>query len=100
MITKIIADNETHGHIPEYDFVLDGDIVEIVRREAPALPSSARRLVISDDAREKGRKAAKGWDIYALETEWRDWIESKSVEVQSADAHFVAFCKKRGPIKR
>lgn len=100
MLNRIIVDNETHGHIPEYDFVLEGDMVTIVRREVAALPSSARRLMISEEAREKGRKAAKGWDIYALETDWREWVESKSIEVGSPDAHFVSFCKKRGPIKR
>ena len=101
MLTKIIQDNATHGHIPDYDFVMDGDFVDITRRdiEEPALPSS-RPAMISDEGREMAKKAARGWDIYALETEWRDWVRSKAIEVQAADAHFVAFCKKRGSIKR
>ncbi len=101
MMTKIINDNAVHGHIPEYDFVVDGDFIDIVRREtqSPPLPSS-RRLVISDDAREQAKKVARGWDIYALEVEWRDWVSGKAIEVQAPDAHFLAFCKKRGPFKR
>lgn len=101
MLTKILQDNATHGHIPEYDFSIDGDFLDIFRRDtaAPAL-SASKGLELSDEAREKARKVAKGWDIYALEADWRDWVDSKNIDVQAADAHFLAFCKKRGPFKR
>ena len=101
MLTKILQDNATHGHIPEYDFSIDGDFLDIFRRDttAPAL-SASKGLQVSEETREKARKIAKGWDIYALEADWRDWVDSKNIDVQAADAHFLAFCKKRGPFKR
>ena len=41
-------------------------------------------------------KAAKGWDVYALEREWREWLAKKE-NPDYSPASFVAFCKKRGP---
>lgn len=41
-------------------------------------------------------KAAKGWDVYALEREWREWLSTKE-NPDYSPASFVAFCKKRGP---
>jgi plasmid replication initiation protein len=101
MLTKIVSDNATHGHIPEYDLAIDGDFLDITKRQqlSPA-PSASKKLVISDEAREKARKVAKGWDLQVLEAEWREWIDTKAIEVQAPDAHFLAFCKKRGPFKR
>ena len=43
-------------------------------------------------------KVAKGWDIYVLEREWRDWLATKE-NPDYSPASFVAFCKKRGPCK-
>ena len=42
----------------------------------------------------KARAAAPGWDVYALEQEWREWI-SKKEPTKRPDAAFVAFCRKR-----
>ena len=33
MLTKIIEDNQKHGHIPDYTFELDGDLVKVRPRE-------------------------------------------------------------------
>ena len=42
----------------------------------------------------KARVAAPGWDVYALEQEWREWIAKKE-PAKRPDAAFVAFCRKR-----
>jgi len=39
---------------------------------------------------------AKGWDVYVLEREWREWLATKE-NPDYSPASFVAFCKKRGP---
>lgn len=100
MLNSTIADNNKISHIPDYEFEIDGDYVDITRRIAETPSLSASTLRVSDEARQQAKKAAKGWDIYALESEWREWVISKGIDVQAPDAHFVAFCKKRGPIKR
>lgn len=42
------------------------------------------------------RKVAKGWDVYALEREWREWLATKE-NPDYSPASFVAFCKQKGP---
>ena len=43
---------------------------------------------------EKAKKAAPGWDVYALEREWREWSADKEPP-QNSDAAFIAFCRKK-----
>lgn len=55
------------------------------RSSSPSLPPSAY---------EQAKKAAKGWDIYALEQQWRDWLAKKE-NPDYSPASFVAFCQKK-----
>ena len=43
---------------------------------------------------EKAKKAAPGWDVYALEHDWRAWIANKEIP-KNPDAAFIGFCKQR-----
>jgi hypothetical protein len=46
---------------------------------------------------ETARKFAPGWDIYALEAEWREWGQQrKEWPPTNPDGAFIAFCKRRG----
>jgi len=58
----------------------------------PTLESSAIRL--STETYEKAKKAAPGWDVYALEHDWRAWIANKEIP-KNPDAAFIGFCKQR-----
>jgi hypothetical protein len=60
----------------------------------PTLPGLFIQL--SPTIYESGRALAPGWDIHAVEAEWRTWIEKKGITPRRADAHFLAFCKRRG----
>jgi len=47
---------------------------------------------------EAAKKIASGWDIYALEAEWRNWgRKRKGWPPDNPDGAFINFCKKRGP---
>lgn len=97
LLQTIIADDLKHNHMPGYCVALEGDMVEMRPKqwaEPPALPSLALRL--SDTSYELARTYAPGWDVYGLEGEWRDWIAKKDITPANADAHFLAFCKRRG----
>jgi hypothetical protein len=51
----------------------------------------------SSTAYEQAKKASRGWDVYALEQEWREWLATKENPDYSA-ASFVAFCKKKSKL--
>lgn len=44
---------------------------------------------------DKARKAAPGFDIYALWQEWKDFAEGRSEPPRNIDAAFLGFCKRR-----
>ncbi|MDQ3827910.1 MAG: replication initiation protein, partial [Candidatus Tectomicrobia bacterium] len=43
---------------------------------------------------ERARKAAPGWDVYYLESEWREWIATKGKPEKPGPA-FIAFCRQK-----
>jgi hypothetical protein len=72
--------------------------------EAP-LPSSEDVLPpLPTEAYEQARREAPGYDIHALESEWREWwLSSGKPKLENAPAAFVGFCRsrnKRAPIQR
>jgi hypothetical protein len=102
LVTKIIEDDAQHDHMPRYAFTLDGEILTVRPKIDPKpaqLALSVSLLRISDGARERCKSLASGWDVYALEADWRGWVDEKAIPVKDADAHFTAFCKKRGSLR-
>jgi hypothetical protein len=97
LLQTIIADDERHNHMPGYSFTLEDDMVDIRPKEVaepPALP--VPHLQLKGETYDQARLLATGWDVYALESEWRDWIAKKNIKPGHPDAHFLAFCKRRG----
>jgi Replication initiator protein A len=97
LLQTILADDQEHDHLPDYSFTLNGSIVEIRPKSGnftPTLPGLLIRL--SPAIYETGRALAPGWDIHTIESEWRAWIEKKGITPRRAEAHFLAFCKRRG----
>lgn len=102
LVGKIIEDDSEHDYMPDYAFGFDDQIV-VIRPKKPtaqsALPFPFEGLRIDLDTYDEARKAAPGWDVHVLEDDWRSWVLGKNIVVRDADAHFVSFCKKRGPYK-
>lgn len=44
---------------------------------------------------EKAKQAARGFDIYYLEQEWREWIDKKGERPKNPDAAFIGFCRRK-----
>ena len=65
--------------------------VETVDFVPPALPNGGRHL--KSDTYEEARRRFKGYDIYHVEQEWRDWSAGKEPP-RNADAAFLAFFAK------
>jgi hypothetical protein len=55
---------------------------------------------LSGDATKGGASFRTDGTGHVLEGEWRSWVLDKGIAVKAADAHFLGFCKKRGPYKR
>ena len=112
------------GHIPDYDLHLEGPNAVFTRKEKgrgtpkaigsghrkrgtqaevgqdvpsglPPLPLLAAALRVSQDTMERAKKAAPGYDVYALYDDWKYFVSSQDQLPRSADAAFLGFCKKR-----
>ena len=102
LIGKIIEDDEQHGHMPDYGFVLDGNTVEVKPRKDvidTALPFALPSLRLSNDTHEQAKRLAPGWDVYGLEQDWRSWVADKGISVSAPDKHFLTFCETRAAYK-
>ncbi|MEO1322269.1 MAG: replication initiator protein A [Pseudomonadota bacterium] len=98
LVKAIIDDDEKHDHFPTYRLTLEEEMI-IIKRKAETPSLLAGPGFVSERAKEEARRHAPGWDIYALEDDWRSWVRTKKIQVENPDAHFVKFCKSRGAYK-
>jgi plasmid replication initiation protein len=100
-----------HNHLPDYHLTYDekSDMVMFINREnkwvESPLPSDDETLPpLPAEAYEDARAAAPGYDIHALEREWREWWATGGKQtLVDPPAAFVGFCRsrhKRAPIRR
>ena len=54
-------------------------------------PRERSRTPLKSETYDKARAAAPGWDIYVLESEWREWATECP---RNPDAAFIGFCRK------
>jgi predicted nucleic acid-binding protein len=100
-----------HDHLPDYRVAFNDetDQVTFYNRESwweeTPKPSGDEGLPpLPQEAYDEARGAAPGYDVYALEGEWREWwMASGKPKLDNAAAAFVGFCRsrnKRAPIQR
>lgn len=103
LIGAIVTADQDHGHFPDYSLALDAD--KLIFRARGSVPNASREVSaamgsLSGDAYQQARSAAPGWDVYALESEWRIWCAKERISPKRPAGHFVKFCqswaKKRG----
>ena len=94
MLREMIAAD----HLPDYAMAEEpGDIIRFTNRAmvldagaGPALPP------LSPEALDAGRALAPGWDIHALEADWRSyWAASGRPRLRSAERAFLGYVKAR-----
>ena len=98
MLVKVITDNQTHNHMPDYSFELTDH--KLIVRPLKTATDVFTLPPLKSDTYEKARHYASGWDIRGLEAEWRNWVAAKNITVRNPDSNFISFCKKRGPYKQ
>jgi hypothetical protein len=82
------------NHLPDYRLSLDADIVTFTNRRTPANDGNVRLPRLKPETFEKAKRAAPGWDVYYLESEWWEWIAGRE-KPKNPDAAFAAFCRKK-----
>ncbi len=106
-LIKTIADQDRlHNHFPDYVVNFDDKKDQVTfspRRKAIEAANDVERPTITDRGREGGRRAAPGYDIYALEADFIGyWFGNGCKPLKSSDAAFIGFCKaraKRQPLR-
>ncbi|MBM1643000.1 replication initiator protein A [Sulfitobacter mediterraneus] len=100
LVANIIKQDETHNHIPDYAIRLEDQMVIFRNRQADQVieldrPSELCGVSLSSEAYAAAREVAPGWDIYALEAEWRAWMQDGGLDApKDADKAFTGFCRK------
>ena len=93
MVRAMIAED----HLPDYAMVEEpGDVIRfapravVVEEPGPGLPPLASEVL------EAARGLAPGWDVYALEADWRAyWAASGRARLRSAPQAFLGYVKAR-----
>ena len=98
---KMIRDMIAADPLPDYSLSEEpGDILAVTRRDAVVLPEAEgwrNRPVLREATRDKLRQLLPGFDVHALEAEWRAvWERSGRPPLRSPDAAFLGWVKKRG----
>ncbi|QIE43961.1 replication initiator protein A (plasmid) [Rhodobacteraceae bacterium SC52] len=96
---KMIRDMAAADLLPDYQLdVVEGDLVIVTPRAAVIDEAEAPRL--PEGTLEAARAVAPGWDIYALEADWRSyWVITGRPHLRSPGKAFVAYCAKRASQK-
>lgn len=96
---RMIRDMVAEDHLPDYSLAEEaGDIICVRRRDVVVLLSAGQGgPVLKATTIETARTMMPGWDIYALEADWRAlWHRSGRPPLRSPDAAFIGWLKKRG----
>lgn len=89
----IVADNKSHGHLPDYDIEMDGD--QVVFRGRGTVPVVVEELFegrLDPEAYHDARTVAPGWDVRMLEQQWRQWCGKEEIEPKNPARHYIKFC--------
>jgi plasmid replication initiation protein len=90
MLREMIAAD----HLPDYRVVEEeGDMIRFEQRHVLEGPVAG---VLSEAAYDKARSIMPGWDVYALEADWRSfWVASGRPRLRSVEGAFLGFVKAR-----
>jgi hypothetical protein len=65
----------------------------------PAPSPAPAPILLKTATYEKARQAAPGFDVYALEQDWREWIARKGEQPKNPDSAFIGFCRRKAQPK-
>lgn len=95
MVKEIVEKNI----LPDYQIDMSEKTIVFYSRDSNSqneLPSTSHSLYLDGETYEKARRAAPGYDIYALEKEWLQWWQKNGgAQLKSPDAAFIGFCRQK-----
>ena len=70
--------------------------VQRINAMEPVIEALTTAMVrLTPDAYSQAREVAPGWDVYALEQEWRVWMADGGLDAPAnPDKAFLGFCRK------
>jgi plasmid replication initiation protein len=72
------------------------ELEDKIKRDKANLPSnSSSPTTLRTATYEQAKKAAPSFDVFYLETEWREWIGKQKSLTKNPDGSFISFCKKK-----
>lgn len=85
------------GHIPDYTLTLDdSDLLRVTPQAAVVELAQPSLGPLAEATLDRARLLASGWDIYALEAEWRGmWQRSGRPKLRAPDKAFLGWLEKR-----
>ena len=91
-LRRIAATDAAHAHMPDYAIaILETDMVVFRLRRAD-MAGEIEVGTLAPETYAEARTHAPGWDVYAIEADWRRWCESEEIEPRNPDRHFLKFC--------
>lgn len=109
---QMVKQMATNDHLPDYRVTFDEAADQVIfhnrekwtDRTQPVLELADDIPALPTDVFELAKAAAPGYDVYALEQEWRKWwVKSGRPKLVNPSAAFVGFCasrSKKKPISR
>jgi len=95
---KMIRDMAAQNHLPDY--TLNMQPGDLVRFESRGRVLEGTTPTLAADIHARAREAAPGYDPYFLQAEWQAmWQASGRPVLRSANAAFLAFCRKRAAMQ-
>lgn len=98
LVTNIVHQDEQFGHMPDYGLHLENDMIIFTNRrsdEPKPLPPALAAIRLDPEAYHDARTVAPGWDVHALEQEWRSWMAEMDSDLpRNPTKAFVGFCRK------
>ena len=99
----LLKDIAEKNHLPDYEIHMSesSDVVTFLNRGT--MHDTAQELTLDRSSAVKikpetfdiARQSAPGWDIYLLESEWRNWMADGGLdEPRDPDKAFIGFCNK------
>lgn len=90
---QMVRELAAQDHLPDYHvrYEAEGDIVAFANRGTMFAGQGEAVPPLKPETYEAARTVVPGWDVYALEAEWRGWIVEPP---RHADRAFLGFCQK------